>query len=73
VLQFIWAHQGIHYIIDIDDDGVLDFRISTYGGGGLGGGSGSCNISSFDSHASIASFIDTVTCCCPNQYIINRL
>jgi hypothetical protein len=62
-------YPGGNYSIDIDNDGLFDFKISVSGGGGLGGGSGVCKIIPLSQYATIASHIDTSEGCCPAQYI----
>lgn len=55
--------------LDIDNDGIDDYKIRTYGGGGLGGGAGGCVIIPLGTYAQVASNIDTSNGCCPMQYI----
>ncbi len=55
--------------LDVDSDGIQDYQIDTYGGGGLGGGTGGCVIVPLGAHASVASHMDTSAGCCPAQYI----
>src|SRR6185437_1801496 len=37
--------------LDVDSDGVFDFKMQSYGGGGLGGGAGGCVITPLTSYA----------------------
>lgn len=64
------APPGETMDLDIDNNGTMDFRISAGGGGGLGGGSGSCYIVALGAHASVATTVVTVTCCCPQDYAV---
>ncbi len=62
-------YPGGQMKIDIDQDGVADFNLSSGAGGGLGGGGGSCTIVPLGSYATVASRIDTSQGCCPAQYV----
>jgi len=55
--------------IDMDHDGMNDFRVSTFGGGSLNGGTGGCIIFSLTGFASVVAHLDTSQGCCPSQYI----
>jgi hypothetical protein len=62
-------YPGGQMKIDIDQDGVADFNLSSGAGGGLGGGGGSCTITPLGSYATVASRNDTSQGCCPAQYV----
>lgn len=64
-------HSGYppeQFQIDLDSDGVYDARFFTYGGGGLGGGAGGCQLQP-EPWVSIIAHLDTSNGCCPGQYI----
>jgi len=48
------------YEIDVDFDGIYDFRIKSYGDGGLMAGSGACTITGLHSAAFVVGFTDTL-------------
>lgn len=62
-----FGYPGDTLDLDLDQDGVMDIRIRTGGGGGLGGASGAAMIFPLGIHATVASFTATVvTGCCPS-------
>jgi hypothetical protein len=65
----ISPYPGDTIVLDVDNDGIEDYEIRTYGGGGLGGGAGGCIIIPLGTYAQVASHIDTSNGCCPMQYI----
>ena len=61
-------YPGEQFQIDLDSDGVYDARFVTFGGGGLGGGTGGCMLQP-EPWVSIMAHPDTSNGCCPGQYI----
>ncbi|MBK6628635.1 MAG: T9SS type A sorting domain-containing protein [Flavobacteriales bacterium] len=61
-------YPGEQFRIDLDSDGMYDARFVTYGGGGLGGGAGGCQLQP-EPWVSIMAHLDTSNGCCPGQYI----
>jgi hypothetical protein len=64
------ASSFYEFLIDLDLNGQPDLKISSGGGGGLGGGSVSCHIYPLGSYAQIASHYDTFQICCPSDVIV---
>ena len=53
--------------IDVDLDGIPDLKISSSGGGGLGGGAAGCGVIPLTQYAQIAAYHDTFQICCPTN------
>ena len=63
-------YPGETLLLDLDSDGTDDFKISTFGVGGLGGGSGDCTVKPLTPNGAVASHLDTSQGCCPSQYVV---
>jgi hypothetical protein len=56
---------------DLDCDEIYDVRFTTFGNGGLGGGTGGCTVNGLNGNVKIAIRKDTAYICCPQPVIVD--